>query len=391
MNLQINTYFENIQSVIANDIESAKKEILIAVAWFTNKELFDLLVKKANDNVSVKLIVINDDINNRKFGVDFQEIIGAKGVFYFAEKSIPMHNKYVIIDQKIVITGSYNYTYLAETSNDENVIRVCGFEEIVMDYIKDFERISNRLVPIQSVKDYLIKNPPYSNFFAFNNYGIKDIYQQSIITKEKGFEEDSITIMNFVDKLYVKKKMDSYMIQDVVYRQWKDDYYLEKVVVKDRKIMIRYRTFVSNGCWICSPNTKWTWILRSSSDHKRLIYCEKIENISIDGTIVCERAKDGHIYYIGKDYKDDFSDNNCGYKVNEEKKMIDDNGNMVPVEYIIIGEGKVEMLCDVFFNLDLIDITDGNVDFVEGIDCEKMDNHWHCFDINLNINRISLK
>jgi hypothetical protein len=180
------------------------------------------------------------------------------------------------------------------------------------------------------------------------------------------------------------------MIKDVVYRQWKDEYYLDKVVVKDRKIMIKFKTFVSDGCWICSPNTKWTWILRSSSDHKRLIYCEKIENIRIDGRIVCERAKDGYIYYIGNDNKDDFSDNNCGYKVNEDKKMIDDNGNIVPVEFIKIEEGEIEMILDVFFNLDVVDITEGNVDFVEGIDCETMDNHWHCFDINLNINRMSL-
>lgn len=390
MNLQINSYFDNIQSVIASNIQSAEKEILIAVAWFTNKELFDLLIKKSNEKVSVKLIVINDDINNRKFGIDFQKLIDANGVFYFAEKSIPMHNKYMIIDQKLVISGSYNYTYLAETSNYENIVRIYGFEEIVMDYIKDFEKISKRLVPIQSIKEYLDINPPYSNIFAFSNYGIKDIYQQSILFREKGYEEDSISLLKYIDKFTVEKQMDSFRIVDVVYRQWKEDYYLDEVIVRDNMLMIKFRTYISNGCWICSPKTKWTWILRSSSDHNRTISCERIENITVDGIIVYESAKDGFVYYISTDDKTDFSNNNCGYKVNEDKKMVDDSGKIVPVELFKIGEGEKEMVCDVFFDLSKFNIADGCVDFVEGIDCDKMDNHWHCFDINLNLNRISL-
>lgn len=37
MELQINTCFKNIQDFILSDIQNAQEQILIAVAWFTNK------------------------------------------------------------------------------------------------------------------------------------------------------------------------------------------------------------------------------------------------------------------------------------------------------------------------------------------------------------------
>ena len=36
-----------------------------------------------------------------------------------------MHNKYCIIDNDTVITGSYNWTTAAETKNDENITIHC--------------------------------------------------------------------------------------------------------------------------------------------------------------------------------------------------------------------------------------------------------------------------
>jgi phosphatidylserine/phosphatidylglycerophosphate/cardiolipin synthase-like enzyme len=33
-----------------------------------------------------------------------------------------MHNKFMVIDGKVVLTGSYNYSKQADTQNDENLI-----------------------------------------------------------------------------------------------------------------------------------------------------------------------------------------------------------------------------------------------------------------------------
>lgn len=87
--MEINAYFENIEDVIIEDIKTSKKQLLIATAWFTNKKIFDAIIDKLIncDDFAVKLIVINDNINNRIGGLDFQKIVSAGGNLYFAEKT----------------------------------------------------------------------------------------------------------------------------------------------------------------------------------------------------------------------------------------------------------------------------------------------------------------
>ncbi len=51
-----------------------------------------------------------------------------------------MHHKVVIIDEEIVITGSYNFSRSAEERNDENIIIIYN-AEIAQEFIKEFQRV----------------------------------------------------------------------------------------------------------------------------------------------------------------------------------------------------------------------------------------------------------
>ena len=51
-----------------------------------------------------------------------------------------MHHKVFIIDEKIVITGSYNFTANAERRNDENVV-ILFDEQIAQAYRDEFWRV----------------------------------------------------------------------------------------------------------------------------------------------------------------------------------------------------------------------------------------------------------
>jgi phosphatidylserine/phosphatidylglycerophosphate/cardiolipin synthase-like enzyme len=51
-----------------------------------------------------------------------------------------MHDKVMIIDRKIVITGSYNFTHSAETTNDENVLIIFS-PDVAAQYLQEFQRI----------------------------------------------------------------------------------------------------------------------------------------------------------------------------------------------------------------------------------------------------------
>lgn len=55
-----------------------------------------------------------------------------------------MHHKFCVIDDKIAITGSYNWTYYAETRNVENII-ISDNPEIVNGYASEFQRLKQAL------------------------------------------------------------------------------------------------------------------------------------------------------------------------------------------------------------------------------------------------------
>jgi hypothetical protein len=62
--MQTQAYFKDIQFQIIKELEKAKSTIIIAVAWFTDTELFRVLCSKANERKKVELIILDDEINN---------------------------------------------------------------------------------------------------------------------------------------------------------------------------------------------------------------------------------------------------------------------------------------------------------------------------------------
>ena len=124
----IHVYFEEIRSKIIDLLDEAEVEIRVSMAWLTNKALFQVLVNKASAGKKV-LVVISDSPSNfmiRQSGrikIDFEELIRKGGVVRIVRKynSAFFHHKFAVIDEKNVITGSYNWSNGAEV-NHENIV-----------------------------------------------------------------------------------------------------------------------------------------------------------------------------------------------------------------------------------------------------------------------------
>lgn len=245
--MKIESYFSGIRSLILEDIRKAEKCIDIAVAWFTDLQIYQALLEKMSKKVRIRLIVINDDVNNRIGGLDFQKFINSGGEFYFGDQESPMHNKFCIIDKMVLITGSYNYTYWADSKNEENVIRFEGFNDIIDTYCKQFEKIIGSLRAIQNVKQYQQTAPYIRDFYSFSNFIIRDAYQQSLDLKDKGLQKEAQQLLSDLDKTAINKESHNnhFIIKNVVYRQWKKDYYADKVEVINDEIIIYFRTLVA--------------------------------------------------------------------------------------------------------------------------------------------------
>lgn len=117
------SYFDNIQQELADELRQARHTIFAAVAWFTNKSLLTILEHKARKGVSVQIVVSPSEFNDYS---RYESLNRAGGEIYtFGGKDVFrdefMHNKFCVIDYKTVITGSYNWTKNAN-SNEENIV-----------------------------------------------------------------------------------------------------------------------------------------------------------------------------------------------------------------------------------------------------------------------------
>lgn len=110
-------YFLNIENKVLDALSNAKVSIRLAMAWFTNERLQAKLVEKLSEGLDIKIIIYKDGVN-RKHGVDLSafdvtEMRGSRGGI--------MHNKFCVLDNQVVISGSYNWSDNAEFRNDENI------------------------------------------------------------------------------------------------------------------------------------------------------------------------------------------------------------------------------------------------------------------------------
>lgn len=134
-------YFNNIRNEILPLLENAKNEVLVAMAWFTSDELFRALLSCLERGVSVELIILDNSINYMYYAPDFNELIERGGKLRIAGLNLGfMHHKFCVIDDIIAITGSYNWTYYAETRNIENII-ITDVLSIVSSYKEEFNRL----------------------------------------------------------------------------------------------------------------------------------------------------------------------------------------------------------------------------------------------------------
>lgn len=138
-------YFSGIRNRIIPCLDNATKKIQVAMAWFTSNELFEALISALNRGVDVELILLDNAINYMYYAPDFNEFIKAGGKLRIAGAEVGfMHHKFCVIDDSVAITGSYNWTYYAETRNVENIV-ISDNSDIVMLFSAEFQRLQNLL------------------------------------------------------------------------------------------------------------------------------------------------------------------------------------------------------------------------------------------------------
>lgn len=131
-------HFEDVQNRILSALENARVSIRVVMAWFTNEILFNKLAEKHRKGIDVKIAIYNDGMN-KKHGVNIGQLNHV--MIKHGKRGGLMHDKFCVIDNQIVITGSYNWTNNAEFRNDENVT-VENDPEQATRFSEEFQRLT---------------------------------------------------------------------------------------------------------------------------------------------------------------------------------------------------------------------------------------------------------
>lgn len=132
--------------LLIRQIQSAQKELVIAIYNLSEPEVVDALLKaKRQRQVAIRIKHDKAQATQKKMtialnllreaGVEVTECRGRKGGMFSA-----MHNKYMVIDGTRVITGSQNWSRNAFQDNWENLILVDN-PDVAKNYLLQWKKI----------------------------------------------------------------------------------------------------------------------------------------------------------------------------------------------------------------------------------------------------------
>jgi phosphatidylserine/phosphatidylglycerophosphate/cardiolipin synthase-like enzyme len=105
---------------VVKELGNAKKSVLVQAYSFTSTPIAQALVQAHERGVKVEVILDESQQTEKYSEADFLYNMGIPTKI--DAKHAIAHNKIIIIDGLVVITGSFNFTKQAETSNAENLL-----------------------------------------------------------------------------------------------------------------------------------------------------------------------------------------------------------------------------------------------------------------------------
>lgn len=221
-------YFINIQKHLLNQLRNSNKSIYIAVAWFTDPVILNQLELMAIKGIRIIILLMDDEINKGAYGLDFSTFINNGGeIIFIKNEERPhslMHNKFCIIDEIVLITGSYNWSKRAK-GNHENVVVIKNNSILINEFKDEFKYLVKKYSRANVLKhfplDYrkiLVRLDIIKNAILVEDE--EDIFCQlsklnsliPSISEQKGFGEIKSIVGDIQKKEYLKacQKIDAF-------------------------------------------------------------------------------------------------------------------------------------------------------------------------------------
>ena len=125
-------------ALILRTIGEAKNTIRVAAYTFTSQPVAEALLAAHKRGVDVRLVA--DAKGNQRYTA--ARFLANAGIPVRLNGRYPIHhNKFMVIDGKILETGSFNYSAQAANKNAENVLVLRNAPQIAAQYEKEWQRL----------------------------------------------------------------------------------------------------------------------------------------------------------------------------------------------------------------------------------------------------------
>ncbi|MBI1935503.1 hypothetical protein HYS31_03605, partial [Candidatus Woesearchaeota archaeon] len=119
-------------------IRNAKTSIQVASFTFTHEAIADELIKA--DSRGINVTILTESRQRNVMGSQYKRVKDFGLNIRLDGNKYTMHHKFIIIDGKIVITGSPNFTNGGFNKNDENFLIIYD-EVLALKYIDEFNKL----------------------------------------------------------------------------------------------------------------------------------------------------------------------------------------------------------------------------------------------------------
>jgi len=126
------------RNVIINQINSAINQLNICVFTISDDAITDAILTSHKRGTKVRIITDNDKSHDE--GSDIEQIAREGVAVKMDRSSNHMHHKFMVTDEKAIITGSYNWTSSAAKFNHENIL-LSKEAGLIKSYLKEFDQL----------------------------------------------------------------------------------------------------------------------------------------------------------------------------------------------------------------------------------------------------------
>jgi phosphatidylserine/phosphatidylglycerophosphate/cardiolipin synthase-like enzyme len=130
---------DHVLTALVKLLNGAQESIYFLAFSFTSNELGAVILEKADAGLAIEGVMDEEQIASNT-GTEFDRFRQAGLDVRIDGNEGQMHHKVFIVDEKIVVVGSYNFSRSAEENNDENTIIIYN-PAIAGQFLQEFKRI----------------------------------------------------------------------------------------------------------------------------------------------------------------------------------------------------------------------------------------------------------